>query len=726
MTRNIMSTLSFEIHPFQSYSSSSFQIENPKPNLLNSSSKESTVDIIHAKVIKNGTIQHLHVGNYLLNLYVKSQNLGYAQELFDEFSDRDVQSWTILIAGFNRIGSSKMALDLFTKMQKESISPNKFTFSSVLKCCASVNDLRMGKAIHGLITRDGIILDVVLVNSILDFYVKCGAFNYAEKLFELMTEKDTVSWNIIIGAYLQIGDMQKALSLFRWLPVKDVASWNTIIDGHMRNGLESNALDLLYQIVEIGPVFNEATFTIALVLVSSLSILELGKQIHGRVLRIGIHNDGFVRDSIIDMYCKCGQMEKASVIFQSLPQDFVRHNSKISWDESVVGSISCSVMVAGYVLNGRLEEALKVFGTMVREQFEVDKFTLTTIVSACANVGLLELGQQIHGHLLKIGHKVDVFLGSSMIDMYAKCGRLDDAWSIFRQTNVRNIVLWTSMISSCALHGQGREAIRLFELMQNEGITPNEVSFVGVLTACTHAGLVKEGHKYFKLMKEVYGIKPGVEHLTCMVDLLGRAGRLDEIKDFIYENAISHLTAVWSAFLSSCRVHKNIEMARWVSEKLLELEPFEAGAYVLLSNTCATNHRWDEAAKLRGLMQEKGVKKHPGQSWIQLKNRVHTFVMGDRSHPQEAEIYSYLDNLIGKLKEIGYSTDVNLVMQDVEEEQKEVLVSFHSEKLAIAYGLICTSHGTPIRVMKNLRVCTDCHNFIKTCENAVEEALGVN
>ncbi|CAL5364843.1 unnamed protein product [Camellia sinensis] len=723
--RNIINLTSSEIHHFQSYclihsSSSSLRIDNPQPRLLNSSvdlnlRNEFSIEIIHAKLIKNGSLLQPRDGNYILNLYVKSRHLGHAQRLFDEIPHRDVQTWTIMISGFAQNGSHRMAVDLFSKMREQGVVPNHFTFSSIFKCCSSLNELRVGKSIHGSILRYGIDLDVVLANSILDFYAKCGFFDYAEELFESMAEKDTVSWNIMIGAYIKIGEMDKSMNLFKQLPFKDVASWNTIIDGHLRNGFERIALDLLYLMVEFGSVLNKVTFSIALVLVSSLSILELGRQIHGRVLRIGIHNDGFLKNSLIDMYCKCGQMEKALVVFRNSALDFRTRNSKISSDEdeSVAASISWSSMVTGYIQNGRFEDALKLFNTMVCEHIEVDKFTLTSIVSACGNSGLLDFGQQIHVHILKTGHKPDVFLGSSMINMYAKCGRLVDSWTIFRHTNVQNVVLWTSMISSCASHGEGTEAIRLFELMLNEGIGPNEVTFVGVLTACSYAGLFKEGCKYFKLMKEVYGIKPSVEHFTSMVDLFGRADRLDMIEGFIYENGISHLSAVWKSFLSSCRVHRNIEMASWVSEKLLELEPFEAGPYVLLSNTCATGLRWEEAAKLRALMKERGVRKSPGQSWIQLKNKVYTFVMGDRSHPQEFEIYTYLDKLIKKLKEIGYSIDVDMVMQDVEDEQKELLLGFHSEKLAIAYGLLSTSCGTPIRVMKNLRVCTDCHNFIK-------------
>ena len=695
-----INTTKFEFHGIQSY--------------CYHSTNKSAIGLLHAKAVKSGSFQNLSVANYILSLSVKSQYLDYAQKAFDEIPDRDVRTWTILMSGYARIGASRMVLDLFRGMQIEGVLPNQYTLSSVLKCCSSVSDLQTGKGIHGWILRNGINLDVVLENSILDVYVKCGDFDYAKKLFELMVEKDAVSWNIMVGAYLHVGDMEKSLNMFRSLPYKEVSSWNTIIDGLMQNGYERTGLELLYEMVKNGPAFNKVTFSIALVLVSSLYIMELGRQIHGRILRLGLQKDGFVRTSLIDMYCKCGKMEKASMIFRKMPLNGVRtQNSKITFDESMTEIVSWSSMVSGYVRNGEYEEAMKLFISMVGEQVEVDKFTTTSIVSACANAGNLELGRQIHAYVLKVGYTIDVHLSSSLVDMYAKCGCWDDAWTTFKQTANLNVVLWTSMITGCALHGQGRQAVCLFEQMMREGIKPNEVTFVGVLTACSHAGLLEEGCKYFRLMKEVYGIKPGFEHFTCMVDLYGRAGHLDKAKDFIHENGISHLSGVWRSFLSSCRLHKNIEMGKWVSETLLQLEPLDAGTYILLSNMCAASDSWEEAAKVRSLMQKRRVNKVPGQSWIQLKNQVHTFVMGDRSHPQDKEIYSYLDELIGTLKGIGYSSDVKLVTQDVEEEQREVLLGYHSEKLAIVYGIISTTSEIPIRIMKNLRVCTDCHSFIK-------------
>ncbi|KAH7571359.1 hypothetical protein JRO89_XS04G0028800 [Xanthoceras sorbifolium] len=625
--------------------------------------------------------------------------------------DRDVRTWTVLLSGSARVGSFSEALDCFRRMQNECVLPNKFTLSCVLKCCSGLYELRMGKGVHGWIVTSGIGLDVALENSILDLYVKCEAFDYAKKLFELMEDRDNVSWNIMVGAYLQIGEVERSLDLFERLPEKGVVSWNTIVDGLMKNGLQGTALELLYRMISSGHVFNKVTFCIAFNLASSLSNVELGRQIHGLVLTFGVQDDRFIRNSLIDMYCKCGEMEKAHVLFRKISGEFLRtRNSKISCEAEIV---SWSSMISGYVRNGEYEDAFKTFSSMVREQVWVSKFSLTSIVSACANAGILELGRQMHAYITKVGHKVDAHLSSSLIDMYAKCGSLDDAWIIFKQTDNPNVVQWTSMISGCALHGQGREAVRLFEYMMKKGVTPNEVTFIGVLTACSHAGMLEEGCDYFRLMEEAYGIMPRFEHFACMVDLYGRAGRLNEAKEFIYNNRLSHLSAVWRSLLSSCRLHKDFSTAKWVSEKLLQLEPFESGPYILLSNMFAAERKWEEAAKIRSLMQQRGVRKHPGQSWIQLKDLVHTFVAGDRSHPQVTEIYSYLDKLIGRLKEIGYSSDVEMVMQDVEEEQGEVLLGHHSEKLALVYGIISTPCGTPIRIMKNLRVCTDCHTFIK-------------
>ncbi|XP_057435755.1 putative pentatricopeptide repeat-containing protein At3g23330 [Lotus japonicus] len=692
-------------HPCSSHHSTLSYVSSPPP-----------LGALHAQYLKNGSLQTLNSANYILNLYVKSSNLDHAHKLFDEIPHRDTQTWTVLISGFARAGSSEMVFSLFREMQAKGACPNQYTLSSVFKCCSAEKNLQLGKGVHAWMLRNGVDADVVLVNSILDLYLKCKAFEYAERLFELTGEGDVVTWNIMIRAYLGAGDVEKSLDMFRNLPSKDVVSWNTIIDGLIRCGYERRALELLFCMVENGTEFSEVTFSIALILASSLSLVELGKQLHGRVITLALNGDNFINSSLVEMYCKCGRTDKASVILKDVPLNLLRTGNS-------GGIVPWNSMVSGYVWNGKYEDCLKTFRSMVHELAIVDIRTVTTVISACANAGLLEFGRQMHAYIQKIGHRIDAYVGSSLIHMYSKSGSLDDAWVIFRQINEPNVFLWTSMISGCALHGKGKQASSLFEGMLNQGIVPNEVTFLGVINACSHVGLLEEGSTYFRMMKDVYCINPGVEHCTSMVDLYGRAGCLIETKNFIFENGISHLTSVWKSFLSSCRLHKNIEMGKWVSEMLLQVAPSDPEAYILLSNMCTSNHRWDEAAMVRSLMHQRGVKKQPGQSWIQLKDQTHTFVMGDRSHQQDKEIYSYLDTLVGRLKEIGYSSDVNPVTQDVEDEQGEVLISHHSEKLALVFGIINTANRTPIRIMKNLRICTDCHNFIKYASQLLERDI---
>ncbi|KAL2227893.1 UNVERIFIED_CONTAM: putative pentatricopeptide repeat-containing protein [Sesamum indicum] len=568
----------------------------------------------HSTLIKNGSTRTLHLINYLLSLYLRNSDSHHARKLFDEIPERDVRTWTILISGFSRYGHHRIALDYFAQMQNQGVvSPNAFTLSTALKSCACVNNgLQMGKSIHGWMIRNGIDADIALNNAVLDLYAKFRVFDYVKRFFGLMDDKDSTSWNIVLAANLSKGEMDQSLGLFWRLPTKSVSTWNTIIDGLLQHGFNRCALELLYEMVKVGPAFDRVTFSISFVLTSSLKSLELGRQIHCQLLRIGINEDYFASTSLLDMYCKCGEMEKASMVFRELQL----RCSKESHDDLMARTVSWSTMIAGYVQHGMIKDGMVYFRSMIHEQLEVDLFTLTTIVTACADTALLELGQQIHARTLKLGHAQDIILCSSMIDMYAKCGELDDAWSFFRLTRTRNIVLWSVMISSYAMHGWGKEAIQLFELMQNEGIRPNEVSFIGLLTACSHAGLLEEGCKYFRMMIDVYGIQPGIEHFACMVDLFGRAGHLKEIKDFVYENGIHHLQEVWRAYLSSCWLHKNVEMTNWVSKKLLELEPHEADPYLLISNTYSANHIWEEAAKIRGSMQERQVRKLPGQSWI--------------------------------------------------------------------------------------------------------------
>ncbi|CAN1355913.1 Pentatricopeptide repeat-containing protein At2g22070 [Linum perenne] len=567
-------------------------------------------EALHARAVKVGPLCcNLDASsNYLLKLYSMYADLNDAHKLFGEMVSKDVRTWTVMISGFARNGVDSAVFDLCRSMQVDGVKPNQFTLSAVLKSCSSLNELKTGKAVHGWIWRNGIAFDVVLENAVLDLYVKCGDLRYAEKLFEKMEGRDTVSWNIMIGGYLHLGDARKSLELFDSMQSKDVVSWNTMVDGLISCGCGSTGLEVLYRMVAYGPDFNAVTFSTALNLVSCLSVLQLGKQIHGKVIRLQLDDQGFIRSSLIDMYSKCGGMRLASTIFYQIGL-----KSRV---DPIARRVSWSSMVSCYVRNGEYTCAFEMVKYMFEEGVEVDIYTLTSVVSGCASTSSLELGRQIHAHVQKVGHKVDPHLVSSFIDMYTKCGCLKDAWKKFNESNYANVVIWTSMISGFALHGQGMEAVKLFELMLREGVAPNHITFLAVLNACSHAGLSEEGSRYFKLMQTVYKLEPMIEHYTSMVDLYGRAGCLDEAKRFILENGISHLTVVWKSLLSSCRLHKNAEVGKWVCERLIELEPLDTSSYVLLSNIFSADDHWEEAAKARALMVQGAVPKLPGQSWI--------------------------------------------------------------------------------------------------------------
>ncbi|KAK8953061.1 Pentatricopeptide repeat-containing protein [Platanthera guangdongensis] len=623
----------------------------------------SYVSSLHCVALKAGFTENVQVGTGILNLYSKCSALDHVRKMFDELSQRNILTWTILLSACVLRGEHELGLSLFKCMLVDGVLPNCFTLATAFKCCAKNSSLRVGKSIHGWIFRNDIENDIILQNSIINFYAKHDAFGYARKVFELMPERDAVSWNSIIGVHVQLGDMTAAMDLFRASPSKDVSSWNTFINGQMENKFDQTALELLHLMVKIGPLFDQYTFSIALALSAKLALLDLGKQIHCKLLRLGFENDAFVKNSMINMYSKCGEVETSLIIFSNRVQSPNLSQLSPSFMGKLGNTISWSTLIAGYVHKGFTEEALALFSRMLNEGAPADAFTLTSIAAACADAGIFQQGRQIHACIEKLGHGVDVFLASAVIDMYAKCGSLDDARKVFEGMECTNIVFWTSMIASYALYGEGREAIDVFQMLLEKRIMPNKISFVVILSACSHAGLVEEGYKYFKMMQKDHGIVPTIEHFNCMVDLLGRQGLLDEAKNFICEHNLRHHSLVWKTLISACRVHGDFEAAIWASEKLVEIEPHEAGSYVLLSNIYATKRDWAKVSR------------------------------------------------------------TDLVLHDLEEEQREVILQHHSEKLAIAYGIISTPCGSPLRIMKNLRVCGDCHEAIKYVTQATDREI---
>eukprot|EP01018_Ginkgo_biloba_P004276 Gb_28079 [translate_table: standard] len=595
-------------------------------------------------------------------------------------------------------GRLKEAMDILHAMDQRGVRADFYIYASLLQGCLNMKALAEGRRIHLHMMETGFEPDTYLLTKLVIMYVRCGTIENARQVFDKMSHRNVVSWTAMITGYAQHGYGEKALELFH-----EMQHTNIKVD--------------------------QFAFSSVLRACAGLSTPDFGKQIHACIVRCGFQSDIVLMSALVDMYAKCHSLADACQVFDEMPQRDV-----VAWNVMIAGYTqsgdieyaremfnkmplrnvsSWNSMIAGCAQHGKCDEALVLFEQMQQAGMTPDILTFVSIFAACADVAALEQGKQIHAYIIRNGFKSCVALENAVIDMYAKCGNMKDAYQLFEEMPQKNVISWTATIAGYGKHGQAREALQLFEQMQRTGMSPNHITFVSVLSACSHAGLVDEGWHYFDCMRENYQITPTVEHYTCMVDLLGRSGRLGEAHDFINKMPVEPDAEVWGALLGACSVHTCPELGRCAAEHLFQLKPQDSGAYVILSNIYAASARWDDVAQVRKLMTERGIKKEPGCSWIEVKKKLHVFHAGDRSHPQSEEIYATLEELDGEMKEAGYIADTNLVLHDVDMEQKKHIICYHSEKLAIAFGLISTPPGTLIRIVKNLRVCVDCHTATK-------------
>ncbi|XP_010246056.2 PREDICTED: pentatricopeptide repeat-containing protein At5g04780 [Nelumbo nucifera] len=537
----------------------------------------------------------------------------------------------------------------------------------LLLSCVKNKSARNGKICHGKVIHYGLQRDVLTSNILINMYSKCGLVDFARNVFDRMPERSIVSWNTIIGAYTQLGEEEEALKLFMQM---------------QREGT------------------TPSVFTLSSILcacATKLAICET-KQLHALALKSALIANVFVGTAVLDVYAKCKLIKDACNVFDGMPE-----RSAVTW----------SSMVAGYVQNNLYEEALVLFHRAQKMGMEQSQFTLSAALSACASLASVIEGTQVHAVIIRIGFVSNIFVAASLINMYAKCGSIEEAYFIFSGVDVKNVVVWNAMISGFARHAQLMEAMILFEKMHQMGAYPNEITYVSILSACSHVGLVEQGRTYFDLMMRDKNVEPNVLHYSCMVDLLGRAGLIHESWDLIKSMPFDATASMWGSLLASCRNRGNFELAQIAAERLFEIEPQNAGNHVLLSNTFAANKRWEEVARTRKHLKDSGIKKEMGKSWIEVKDKVHTFIVGEGSHPRIAEIYAKLEDLADDMKKLDYKIEMAHDLHDVEEDQKEDLLKHHSEKLALAFGLIILPPGAHIRIKKNLRICGDCHSFMK-------------
>uniref|UniRef100_A0A0E0BXY3 DYW domain-containing protein n=1 Tax=Oryza meridionalis TaxID=40149 RepID=A0A0E0BXY3_9ORYZ len=553
----------------------------------------------------------------------------------------------------------------YVRMLAGGVRPDAYTFPSLLKAVAAARGAgaaaaAVGGAIHAHVVKFGMESNAHAASSLIVMYAARGDGAAARAVLE--------------AARLATGGGAPVM-------------WNALISGHNRSGRFEVSCCSFVDMVRAGAMATAVTY------------VSCGDMDPAWVLFEGMQVRSMASwTSVISGLVRSGQVDCARDLFDHMPE-----RDTIAW----------TAMIDGYVQVGRFRDALETFRYMQICKARADEFTMVSVVTACAQLGALETGEWARIYMGRLGIKMDVFVGNALIDMYSKCGSIERALDVFKDMHNRDKFTWTAIILGLAVNGRGEEAIDMFYRMLTALQTPDEVTFIGVLTACTHAGLVDKGREFFLSMTEAYNISPTVVHYGCLIDVLGRAGKLKEALDTIDKMPMKPNSTIWGTLLASCRVYGNSEIGELAAERLLELDPDNSTAYILLSNMYAKSNRWKDVRRIRQTIMEKGIKKEPGCSMIEMNGIIHEFVAADRSHPMSKEIYSKLENVLTDLRNAGYVPDVTEVLVEVTEEEKQKVLYWHSEKLAVTFALLTSESNVIIRIVKNLRMCLDCHNAIK-------------
>lgn len=665
--------------------------------------------LVHERIQLMGVKEDVFLASSLIKLYAENGCIHHARCLFDKIPLKDVVLWNVMIDGYVKNGDANNSIEVFLRMKNSDIKPNAVTFACMLSICASESLIRFGSQLHGLVVSCGLELDSPVANTLLSMYSKCKFLSDAQKLFDLMPKTDLVAWNGMISGYVQNGIMSEAMHIFRvmvsagvkpdsitfasFLPsitefanlkqcmeihcyiirhgvsldlflksalidvyfkcrnVKmaykifnqsttvDIVVCTAMISGFVLNGMSIDALKIFRWLLKENMKPNSLTVASVMPAFAGLAALRLGMELHGNIIKVGLHGKCHVGSAITDMYAKCGRLDLAHKVFQAMSE-----RDAVCWNTMIT---SCSQ-------NGKPAEAIDLFRQMGMEGAKYDSVSISSVLSACANLPALYYGKEIHGFMIRRDVISDIFCASALIDTYAKCGNLDFSRQIFDLMPNKNEVSWNSIIAAYGNHGCLKDSLTLFHEMLENGSLPDHVTFLGLISACGHVGEVDEGIRCFNCMTEDYGIPAQMEHYASMVDLFGRAGRLSQAFETIQSMPFSPDAGVWGTLLGACRVHGNVELAEVASKHLFELEPQNSGYYILLSNIHADAGKWGRVHKIRSMMKERGVQKVPGYSWIEVNNITHMFVAADGSHPQSAQIYSLLKNLLLELRKHGY------------------------------------------------------------------------
>ncbi|KAL2317586.1 hypothetical protein Fmac_031462 [Flemingia macrophylla] len=639
----------------------------------------SDTQIVHGHVMKTGTHENFIVMSFLVNVYAKCGSMEDARRVFDNLPRRNVVVWTTLMVGYVLNSQPEIGIHVFQEMLHAGSYPSVYTLAIAIKACTSLQSLKLGDQFHAYIIKYLVDSDPSVGNALCKLYFKSGRLECALKAFRRIREKNVISWTSAVSA---CGD----------------------------NGAPGKGLRLFVEMISQDMKPNEFTLTCVLSQCCEIRSLEFGTQVHLLCVKLGYESNLLVRNSLLYLYLKCGCIGEAQRLFDGMDEV-----SLITWNVMIAGHAQMMELAKDNVSACRSGiEALKLFSRLNRSDMKPDLFTFSSVLSVCSRMVALDQGEQLHAHTLKSGFLSDMIAGSSLINMYIKCGSMEKASKAFLELSTRTMILWTSMITGFSQHGMSQQALHLFEDMTLAGVSPNEITFVGVLAACSHAGMVSKALNYFEIMQKRYKIKPVMDHYACIVDMFVRLGRLEEALSFINKMNYKPSEYIWSNLIAGCRCHGNLEMGFYAAEQLLSLEPKDRETYVLLLNMYHSAGRFEDVSRVWKMMEEKKIGKIKDWSWISIKDKVYSFKTNDKTHPQSSLICKSLEDLLAKVKNLGYEMLESVEISDeMEEEKTSSPTIYHSEKLAITFGLENLPKFSPIRVVKNTLICRDCHNFIK-------------
>ncbi|KAK2971827.1 hypothetical protein RJ640_005953 [Escallonia rubra] len=638
----------------------------------------SGTQLIHGHIIKTNTHEDLFLMTFVVNVYGKCGAMEDARKLFDKLPKRNVVTWTSLMSGYVHNSQPELAIRVFQEMLEVGAYPTNYTLGVALNACSTLYALKFGQQVHGYIVKYDIEYDTSIGNALSSLYSKCGHLDFAVKALWRIREKNVISWTTAISACGDNGDSARGLSLFVEM---------------LSDGIEPN----------------EYTLTSVLSLCCIMQAMSVGLQVHSLSIKLGYESNLRVTNSIMYLYLKCGWISDAKKLFDGMGKI-----SLITWNAMIAGHAQMMDIAEDNLSAHRSGvEALNFFLRLNRSNMKPDIFTFSSILTVCSSLVALEQGEQVHAQTIKTGFLSDVVVGTTLVNMYSKCGSIEKASKAFVEMSTRTMISWTSMITAFSQHGHSQQALQLFEDMRLVGVRPNQITFVGVLSACSHAGLVDEALKYFEMMKKEYKIKPVMDHFACLIDMFVRLGKLDEAFEFVKKMDFEPNEVIWSLLIAGCRSHGNLELGFYAAEQLLNLSPKDSETYVMLLNMYLSAGRWKDVSRVRKMMRDEKLGKLKDWSWISIRDRVHSFKPDDRSCPPCGEVDILLGDLLEKARPLGYESKGSLEVTDERDEETTFSSIHHSEKLAVAFGLLNTPNGSPIRVMKSISMCRACHSFFK-------------